>query len=253
MTNLALWGTIVNTATVLLGALVGLGLKAILRRASRAKDGVPAIHDEGGKGQAVATAVQRGLGLCVLLIGIEGALGVQNMLVMILSVVIGAVIGELIDLDKWVNRLGEAIEHRMKGKGGRVAEGFVSATLLFCVGAMTVTGAIESGVLHVHTTYYAKSMLDMVSACIFAFSLGVGVLFSAVGVFAVQGLFTLAAVLAAGAIPAAVTGEMIAVGSLLVIAIGTNLLGLTKLKVMNYLPAMFLPIGLVPLFDLIFK
>ena len=120
MTNFALWGTIVNTATVLLGALIGLGLKAILRRVSRTKGDEPVINAEGGKGQAVATAVQRGLGLCVLLIGIEGALGVQNMLVMILSVVIGAIIGELIDLDRLVNRLGEAIEYRMKGKGSRI-------------------------------------------------------------------------------------------------------------------------------------
>jgi uncharacterized membrane protein YqgA involved in biofilm formation len=116
---------------------------------------------------------------------------------------------------------------------------------------MTVTGAMESGILHVHTTYYAKAMLDMVAAVIFATSLGIGVAFSAVGVFAVQGLLTLAAVLAAGAIPVAITGEMIAVGSLLVIAIGTNLLGITKIKVMNYVPAMFFPIGLCPLFQLL--
>ena len=251
MTDLALWGTVVNTAAVLLGAGLGLLLRALLSRAAHRSEAAEAVA-EGGKGTRLATAIQQGLGLCVLLIGISGALGVQNMLVMILSVVLGTIVGELIDLDKWIGRLGEAIERRMKGKGGRVAEGFVSATLLFCVGAMTVTGAIESGLLHQHTTYYAKSMLDMVSATIFAFSLGVGVLFSSVGVFAVQGLFTLAAVLAAGAIPASVTGEMIAVGSLLVVAIGTNLMGLTKFKVMNYLPAMFFPIGLVPLFELIF-
>ena len=116
---------------------------------------------------------------------------------------------------------------------------------------MTVTGAIESGILHQHNTYYAKAMLDMVAAVIFASTLGVGVIFSAAAVFGVQGLFTLVAVLAAGAIPELITGEMIAVGSLLVVAIGTNLLGVTKIKVMNLLPAMFLPIGLCPLFSLI--
>ena len=198
------------------------------------------------------STVQKGLGLCVLLIGILGAVNVQNMLVMIVSVVLGAIVGEVLDLDRQINRLGSFIEGKMKGLGSNIAEGFVTATLLFCVGAMTVTGAMESGMLHQHTTYYAKSMLDMVAAVIFASSLGIGVAFSAIGVFAVQGLLTLAAVLAAGAIPAMITGEMIAVGSLLVIGIGTNLLGITKLKVMNYVPAMFFPIGLCPLYELLF-
>lgn len=261
MTSWALWGTVVNTAAVLVGAFVGLGIKAFAGRAAkRAASGETCELSQtgeassAGKGRLAALpgSVQKGLGLCVLLIGVLGAIEVQNMLVMILSVVLGAIVGELLDLDGLVNRLGAFIERKMKGKGGNVAEGFVAATLLFCVGAMTVTGAMESGILHEHTTYYAKSMLDLVSAVIFASSLGVGVVFSAGAVFAIQGLFTLAAVLAAGTIPVAITGEMIAVGSLLVIAIGTNLLGVTKLKVMNYLPAMFFPIGLCPLYDLIF-
>ncbi|MBQ3482703.1 MAG: DUF554 domain-containing protein [Clostridia bacterium] len=254
MTSWALWGTIVNTGAVLLGALLGLGIKALVGRATRATEGeeLTASVQKPSRFASLPATVQGGLGLCVLLIGILGAVKVQNILVMILSVVLGAIVGELLDLDGLVNRLGRWIEHRMKGKGGNVAEGFVAATLLFCVGAMTVTGAMESGILHQHTTYYAKSMLDMVSAVIFATSLGVGVIFSAAAVFAVQGLLTLAAVLAAGAIPALITGEMIAVGSLLVIAIGTNLLGVTKLKVMNYIPAMFFPIALCPLYELLF-
>ena len=170
---------------------------------------------------------------------------------------LGAIIGELLDLDKRMQALGDWVQKKtarlVRGGGGpSVSEGFVTASLLFCVGAMTVTGAMESGILREHTTYYAKSMIDMVSAVIFASSLGIGVAFSAVGVFAIQGLLTLAAVLAAGAIPTMITGEMIAVGSLLVIAIGTNLLGITKIKVMNYVPAMFVPIGLCPLYELLF-
>ena len=256
MTNWALWGTLVNTVAVLFGAFAGLAIKAIASRVSKtAEKDVELLQDgEAGKTSRFAelpSTVQKGLGLCVLLIGILGAVKVQNMLVMIVSLVLGAIVGVLLDLDGQINRLGAFVEKKMKGKGGNVAEGFVTATLLFCVGAMTVTGAMESGILRVHSTYYAKAMLDMVSAVIFATSLGIGVAFSAVGVFAVQGLLTLAAVLAAGAIPVAITGEMIAVGSLLVIAIGTNLLGITKIKVMNYVPAMFFPIGLCPLFQLL--
>ena len=193
----------------------------------------------------------RAMGLCVILIGISGALKMANVLVVIVSMAIGTFLGELIDLDAMVGRLGAAIERRFKREDGGIAEGFVTATLLFCVGAMTVTGAIESGISHVHTTYYAKGLIDMVSAMVFATTLGVGVVLSAASVFVVQAALTLLAVLVGGAIPVAITGEMIAVGSLLVVAIGTNLLGVTRIKVMNMLPAMFLPIALVPLFSLL--
>ena len=249
MTNWALWGTIVNTGAVIAGALVGLLIKLLAARVHRKK---AELADEPVGENRVAALVQKGVGLCVLLIGILGAVAVQNVLVMIVSVVLGALIGELADLDRWVNKLGALLEKSMKGRGGNVSEGFVSATLLFCVGAMTVTGAMESGMLHTHDTYYAKAMLDMVSAVIFAVSLGVGVIFSAVGVFAVQGSMVAIAFFAGNAIPGDVVAEMMAIGSLLVIVIGTNLMGITKIKVMNLVPAMFFPLALCPLFALIF-
>ena len=248
MTQWALWGTIVNTALVLFGALFGL---AIRRIAGKRK---PVV----GEGQAparrdIAGTIQKGLGLCVMLIGLSGALGVKYMLVMILSIALGALVGELLDLDGLLNRFGAFVERKLGGKQeGTFAQGFVSATLLFCVGAMTVTGALESALMHTHDTYYAKGLIDMVCAVTFASALGAGVALSAVGVFAVQGTLVLIAVLAGNAIPALVTGEMIAVGSLLVVAIGTNLLGVTKIKVMNLVPAMFFPIALCPLYELIF-
>ncbi len=251
MTQWALWGTIVNTGAVILGALVGLAIRALAGRLHRGK--ATETLDAGERQENhIATAVQKGVGLCVVLIGIMGALDVQNVLVMIISVVLGTLVGELLDLDRWLGRLGAALERRMKGRVNNVAEGFVTATMLFCVGAMTVTGALESGMLRTHDTYYAKSMLDMVSSVIFASSLGVGVMFSAAGVFAIQGVLVLIAVLAGNAIPAAITAEMIAVGSLLVIFIGTNLIGITRIKVMNLVPAMLWPIALCPLFDLLF-
>lgn len=249
MTNWALWGTIVNTGAVLAGALLGLLIKLLAARLHRKRE---ALAEAPVKENRVAELMQKGLGLCVLLIGIMGAIKVQDMLLMIVSVVLGALVGALADLDRWVNKLGALLEKSMKGRGGNVAEGFVSATLLFCVGAMTVTGAMESGIEHTHGTYYAKAMIDMVSAVIFAASLGVGVMFSAVGVFVVQGTMVAVAFFAGSVIPAAVAAEMMAVGSLLVIAIGTNLLGVTKIKVMNLVPAMFFPLVLCPLFALIF-
>ena len=251
MTNWPLWGTIVNTGAVVAGALIGLLIKAFATRLQRKKE-ISADMGEVQSENRVASLVQKGVGLCVLLIGIMGAVKVQNMLVMIVSVVLGALVGELCDLDKWVNRLGGLLEKSMKGRGGNVAEGFVAATLLFCVGAMTVTGAMESGILRTHDTYYAKSMLDMVSAVIFAVSFGVGVIFSSIGVFVVQGALVAVAFFAGEAIPMDVVSEMMAVGSLLVVAIGTNLLGVTKIKVMNLVPAMFFPLALCPLFALIF-
>ena len=247
MTQWPLWGTIVNAAAVLLGALLGLGIRAITSKKQ------PASATDAPARRDVADCIQKGLGLCVILIGISGALDVKYMLVMILSVALGALLGELLDLDGLLNRFGAFIERKIGGKQkGTFAEGFVSATLLFCVGAMTVTGALESALMHTHDTYYAKGMIDMVCAVTFAATLGVGVVLSAAGVFAVQGTLVLIAVLAGSAIPAIVTGEMIAVGSLLVVAIGTNLLGVTKVKVMNLVPAMFFPIVLCPLYELIF-
>lgn len=248
MTQWALWGTIVNTVAVLFGALLGLGIRAIVGKKKTAEGGteLPARH-------TVADTIQKGLGLCVILIGISGALGVKYMLVMILSVALGALVGELLDLDGLLNRFGAFVERKLGGdQKGSFAQGFVSATLLFCVGAMTVTGALESALMHTHDTYYAKALIDMVCAVTFAVALGAGVTLSAAGVFVVQGVLVLIAVVAGNVIPVLVTGEMIAVGSLLVVAIGTNLLGVTKVKVMNLVPAMFFPIALCPLYELIF-
>ena len=205
MKDFALWGTIVNTVLVLVGSLAGVAIGKLCRRVT----GESSAENTGSK---PTDSVMRAMGLCVILIGISGALKMANVLVVIVSMAIGTFLGELIDLDAMVGRLGAAIERRFKRQDGGIAEGFVTATLLFCVGAMTVTGAIESGISHVHTTYYAKGLIDMVSATVFATTLGIGVALSAASVLVVQGTLTLLAVLVGGAIPVAITGEMIAVG-----------------------------------------
>jgi len=166
----------------------------------------------------------------------------QNILIVILSIVLGAVIGHLCDLDRLVNRLGDWIEAKTKGKFGNVADGFVNASLLFCVGAMMVVGALNSGLSGDHTMQYTKSMLDMTSAVIFASSMGFGVLLSAIPVLILQGGITLLAVWIEPLLTERAIAEMTAVGSLLIIGLSFNMMGITKLKVMNYLPAIFLPI-----------
>ncbi len=250
MTSFALWGTIVNTVTVLGGALLGLLIRRGLALI-RAKRGEPAERADKPAGKNLSAAVMGAVGLCVVLIGIDGALKVKHILVMIVSMALGTLIGSFFDLDGLVCRAASFVERRIGAGSGTLAEGFVTAAMVFCVGAMTVTGALESGILHTHSTYYAKAMLDMVSATVFASTLGAGVAFSALAVFAVQGLLTGAAVLVADAIPLAITDEVMAVGSLLVVGIGLNLMGVTKFKIMNFLPAMLLPFLLCPLFELL--
>ena len=213
MTSWPLWGTLVNAAAVLLGALVGvliahIGSKAVAKKGT---DVLPKTDPTSKNTRS--DAILRALGLCVLLIGIMGAIKTENILVLIVSMAFGTLVGELLDLDGLVCRLGACVERRIKSKRGGISEGFVNATLLFCVGAMTVTGAIESGTGAGHGTYYAKSLIDMVSSVVFGSTLGIGVALSAVSVFITQGALTLIAVLAAGAIPAAAQSSSISPGT----------------------------------------
>ena len=222
-------GTLVNTAAVILGALIGMGLGNVLPERLR-------------------TTVMSGLGLCTLFVGISGTMGGENQLITIISMVIGAIIGELCDLDGHLNRFAEGLEKKFRKTGGKVslAEGFVTASLLFCVGAMTIVGALNDGLMGDHQLLFTKSTLDFVSSVIFASSLGLGVLLSAGAVFVIQGSIACLASLVAPVLQAnpAVIPEMTVVGSLLIIGISLNMLGVTKLKVMNYVPAIFIPIAL---------
>ena len=164
---------------------------------------------------------------------------------------IGAVIGELCNLDKGVHKLGDALESLTKGRFGNVTQGFVTASLLFCVGAMAVVGSLNSGLIGDHTTQYTKGLIDMISAFVFSTTLGIGVMFSAVFVFLFQGSITLLAVWIAPFLSADTILEMTAVGSLLIIGLSLNMLGITKFKVMNYVPAIFVAIPLCLLFNLL--
>lgn len=220
-------GTLVNIATVILGSTIGLFLGNILPE--RLRD-----------------TVMKGLGLCTLFIGITGMLGGENALITIISIAVGAVIGELCDLDGHLNHFAGRLEKKFQKTGGRtsLAEGFVTASLVFCVGAMTIVGALNDGLTGDHTMLFTKATLDFVSSMIFASSLGIGVLMAAAAVFVIQGGIACLASLVAPLLQqnASTIPEMTVVGSVLIMGLGLNLIGVTKLKVMNYVPAIFLPI-----------
>lgn len=218
-----LLGTIVNVAAILIGGVLGLLLK-------------------GGIPERVKNTVMNGLALSVLLIGISGSLEVNNLLLVIISIVIGGITGELIDIDSKLQTLGDRIEVRFKGKGGKISEGFVASSLLFCVGAMSIVGSLESGLKNNHHTLFAKSMLDGISSIMFASSLGAGVLLSAVTVFLYQGTITLCATFLKVILVKSAIADITAVGSLLIIGLALNMLNVTKIKVANLLPAMLVPI-----------
>lgn len=225
---MSMTGVIVNTGTVILGSMIGM----IFRK------GIP---------ERVTSAVMTGLGLCTLYIGIDGALAGENVLIVIASMVVGAIIGTLIDIDGAINRLGRWVEKRFsKGKDGQIsiAEGFVTASLLFCVGAMTINGSLNAGISGDNSLLYTKATLDLFSSSMLAASLGIGVLFAAAFVLGFQGLLVVLAGFLAPVLTDAAIAEMTCAGSLIIIAIGTNLIGITKIKVANYLPA----IALAPLF-----
>ena len=226
-------GVLVNVITVILGSSVGLLFKK----------GIP---------ERVSKAAMIGLGACTVYIGITGSLKGENVLILIASVVLGAITGTLLNIDGCINKLAEKVERKFKKDGSNVsiAEGIVSATLLFCVGSMTVTGSIQAGLTGDNSVLITKAMLDLVSSMMLASSLGIGVLLSAVAVFIIQGGLVLLAGLISPLMSAGAINEMTCAGSILIIMIGTNLMGITKIKVADYLPAiLFAPIiyNIIPL------
>ena len=219
-------GVIVNVITVVVGASIGLLFKK----------GIP---------EKVSTAAMTGLGACTLYIGISGSLVGENVLILIASVVLGAIVGTLLDIDGCIIRLAQKVEDRFKKNGSdvSVAQGIITATLLFCVGSMTVTGSIQAGITGDNSILITKAMLDLVSAMMLASSLGIGVLLSAVAVLAIQGSLVLFAGFIAPLLSGGAINEMTCAGSILIIMIGTNLMGITKIKVADYLPAIvFAPV-----------
>ena len=180
-------------------------------------------------------------GLVSIGIGISGAIGSSNQLIPILSLVIGSVIGELLHIGDGVTRAGDWLQKRF-GKSGSITEGFVTGSLVFAAGAMAVMGALESGLKNDHTILMTKSVIDTAGSVAFAGSLGIGVAFSALSILVLEGTVTLLASLLTGVLTDAVITEISVTGSLIIIGVALNVLGLTKLRIMNMTPALLLPI-----------
>lgn len=224
-------GSLINCVAILAGTAMGLLLRE--RISQRFRD-----------------TVMQGVTLCVLLIGIRGAIGTEDVTLLILCMVAGALMGEGINIEKRLQSLGDRAQRVFAGKGtgdSRFSQAFVTSSLVYCVGAMAIVGALDSGLRGDHSTLIAKSALDGVSAIIFSSTLGPGVALSALAVLLYQGLIALFAQQVSGLLTPEVIREMSAVGGLLIIGLGTNMLGVTKLRIGNLLPAIFLPVAFLPL------
>ncbi|MGV8148139.1 MAG: DUF554 domain-containing protein [Alkaliphilus sp.] len=216
-------GTIVNAIAIIVGGLLGVLLKK----------GIPPNYKN---------TIMQGIALSVFVIGMAGALKSNNILLVIFSLSIGSIVGEKLKIENKLEQAGNWLESKLSSKYGNVAKGFVTASLVYCVGAMAIVGSLESGMTGEHSTLFAKSLLDGISSILFASTLGIGVVFSSIAVFIYQGTITLFASLIGGLLTEAVILEMSAVGGILIMGISINILEIKKISVGNMLPAMFIPI-----------
>ena len=219
-------GPVVNSLVIIASGLLGCFL---IR-------GIPSRIEE---------IVKKAIALSIVFIGFRGALECQQVLLLIMSMVCGATLGELIDIDAFMNRLGLWAERRLgfEGKGRSFSKGFVSASMLFCSGSMAIVGSMQSGLTGNHEVLFAKSILDGAISIVFGASMGIGVVFSAIPVFLYQSSIALAAMSVKNLLTDDIIREMSAVGSLIIAAIGFNFLGVKEeIKVANLIPATFIPL-----------
>ena len=223
--------TFVNMGTVLVGSLLGILLKNRLK-------------------ESLQNALMKALALCTVVIGVSSAIQTQELLCVIISMVIGTLLGELLRIDDGIEHAGDAIKKKLFRGGGnsRFTEGFVSACILFCIGSMTIVGSLEAGINHNYSIIFAKSALDFVSSMAFAAAMGFGVTCSVLFILVFQGGLTLLAGLVGPALSTQVVTEMSAVGGTILVGMAVNMLGLGKerIKVANMLPAIFVPIAYFP-------
>ena len=216
-------GTIVNAIAIIAGILIGLLVK-------------------GGLPERISQTVMQGVGLCVALIGVSGALeGTDYLMKIILFIVAGSLIGAWVDIEQKLEKLGDHLEKRFSKSGSSFSKGFVTASLLYCVGAMAIMGSLESGLNGNHEILFAKSILDGIISIVLASTLGIGVAFSAVTVFIYQGSITLLASGLTSILTDEVVVQMSATGGLLILGLGLSMVLSTKVRVGNMLPAVLLP------------
>jgi uncharacterized membrane protein YqgA involved in biofilm formation len=221
-------GTIVNAGAIILGGIVGLLFKGK----------IPELYHK---------LVFDSLSLCVVLIGLLNAFKVENLLLVIFSLVFGSIIGQWLDLEKRLENFSYWIEKKFikakpNGEESAFSKGFVTTTLVYCVGSMAVVGSFESGLSGNHSTLFAKAALDGMSAVLFAASLGFGVAFSSIPVFLYQGALTLSASALKPFITEIAIADMSAAGGLIIVALGLKMLEIKKMPVANMLPAIFIPL-----------
>lgn len=224
-------GTLINVIAILLGTAAGLLLHK----------GIP---------DRLRDSIVQGQGLCVILIGLTSAIKTADVTCVIICMVIGSLLGAWINIEKRLDDVGQALERRFSpdGSQGSIAKGFVTASLVFCVGAMAIVGSMDSGLRNDHSTLIAKSVLDGVFAIFFTSSLGIGVGLSALAVLVYQGAIALLAMWLEPLLTEQIITEMSAVGGLLIMGIGLNMVyDKHHIPVGNMLPATFMPILYVSL------
>ncbi|MCC5891530.1 DUF554 domain-containing protein [Exiguobacterium sp.] len=222
---MVLLGTVVNAALIVVGTLFGLLFHRIPER--------------------MKETVTAAIGLAVVLLGVQMGLKSENFLIVIGSLVAGAALGEWWKLDEKLNEIGYQLERKIGGnRKSSIAEGFVTATLIFVIGAMAVIGALDSGLRGDHDVLYTKGMIDGFTALVLSSSLGIGVMFSAVPVLLYQGAIALLAIQIMKFIPETLMDsfilEMTATGGVMIVAIGLNLVGITRIRVANLLPGILM-------------
>ena len=222
-------GTLINSALILIGTALGL----LLRR------GIP---------ERVRTALMTAMGLATILIGLKGALGTGDTLCVIICLALGGALGSALNLELRLEHFGQWIERKMGAHQaeGSISKGFVTATLVYCVGAMAIVGSISSALQGDHSTLIAKGIIDGLTAIVFTSTLGIGVGLSAFSVLLYQGLISLLAVWVSPILTSQVITEMSAVGGLLIAAIGLNMIYDKHIPVGNLLPSIFVPVLYLP-------
>lgn len=227
-------GVIINVIAIVIGTMIGLFLKR-------------------GMSEKMSSHIMQGLALITFIIGLKGALVDQDMILLIVSISLGGYLGEMMQLEENIRKFAEWVQDKLSKEGAQnqLAEGFVSAVLIFCVGAMAVMGSLEAGLRNNHGILITKALIDGFASIILTTTKGAGVMLSALAILLYEGGMMVLAQFVAPYLSESIVYTMSAVGSLLLVALGLNLLELTKIKVMNFLPAMFLPIVLIPLLSLI--
>ena len=226
-------GVLVNVLTVVVGSTVGLLLKKQIP-------------------EKLTNAVMTAIGLCTVAIGVTGVIKGQNQLVMIISLVLGTIIGTIIDIDGKLTKIGDKLQNK-KGENEKstFSQGFVTASLLFCVGAMTIVGSMNAGISGDNQMLYTKSVLDLISSTMLGASLGIGVLFSSAFVLVFQGGLVALSMALGSFLNDFAVAELICAGSVMIIALGLNLIGITKIKVANLLPGLVLVPVVCKVFEMI--